>query len=131
MNGKGAESSMTPDDFLQKYESALATQDWAQVEPLMHPDVSVTFSGGTYYGKSAVEPVFRKNFALIKDERYSISNVHWVIKDLSFAVCIYNFQWSGQIGGKPASGRGRGTAVLKNEKGSWLLLVEHLGPPAS
>lgn len=122
---------MTPDDFLQKYESALATQDWAQVEPLMHPDVSVTFSSGTYRGKSAVEPAFKKNFALIKDERYSISDVHWVSKDISYAVCMYNFQWSGLIDGKPASGRGRGTAVLKNENGSWLLLAEHLGPPAS
>lgn len=122
---------MTPDDFLQKYESALATQDWAQVEPLIHADVCVTFSSGTYFGKAEVKQAFSKNFAIIKDERYSISNVHGVIKDLSFAVCIYNFQWSGQIGGKPASGRGRGTAVLKNEEGSWLLLVEHLGPPAS
>ena len=122
---------MTPDDFLQKYESALATQDWDQVEPLMHADVCVTFSSGTYLGKAEVKQAFSKNFAIIKDERYSISNVHWVIKDLSFAVCIYNFQWSGQIGGKPASGRGRGTAVLKNEDGSWLLLVEHLGPTAS
>ena len=122
---------MTPDDFLQKYESALATQDWDQVEPLMHADVCVTFSSGTYLGKAEVKQAFSKNFAIIKDERYSISNVHWVIKDLSFAVCIYNFQWSGQIDGKPASGRGRGTAVLKNENGSWLLLAEHLGPPAS
>lgn len=116
---------------MKKYEAALATQDWAQVDPLMHPDVSVTFSSGTYRGKAAVEPAYRKNFALIKDERYSISDVHWVSKDTSYAVCMYDFRWSGQIGGKLASGSGRGTAVLKNENGSWLLLVEHLGPPAS
>ena len=49
---------MTPDDLLRKYDAALASHDWAQVEPLMHPDVCV-----------------------IKDEHYSISDVHWVSKD--------------------------------------------------
>ena len=119
---------MTPDDFLRRYEAALATQDWAQVEPLMHPDVCVTFSNGTYYGRLDVQAAFTKTFALIQDERYSITNVHWVSKDAAYAVCMYHFAWSGVIHGKSASGGGRGTCVLKNESGGWLLLAEHLGP---
>lgn len=122
---------MTPEDLLQRYEAALASQDWGQVEPLMHHDVCVTFSSGTYRGRSEVGRAVSQNFSLIKEEHYSISDVHWVSKDASYAVCMYHFRWSGQIHGKPASGSGRGTSVLKNEGGRWLVLAEHLGPHAS
>jgi len=121
---------MNPDDFLQRYEAALATQDWERVEPLMHPDVCVTFNDGTYRGKSAVEQTFRRTFSLIKDELYTISALHWVSRDENYAVCMYDFHWSGEIDGRPASGGGRGTSVLKRDAGAWLLLAEHLGPHA-
>lgn len=119
-----------PDDFLREYEDALATQDWERVEPLMHANVCVTFNDGTYPGKPEVERAFRRTFSLIKDERYAISNLHWVSRDEDYAVFIYHFHWSGEIGGQPASGGGRGTPVLKRESEKWLLLAEHLGPHA-
>jgi ketosteroid isomerase-like protein len=119
---------MNPDDFLRQYEIALATQDRERVESLMHPDVCVTFNDGTYRGKSAVEQTFRRTFSLIKNERYTISALHWVSRDENYAV--HDFHWSGEIDGRPASGGGRGTSVLKREAGAWLLLAEHLGPHA-
>ena len=46
---------MNPETFIEKYEAALATQDWQQVAPLVHPDVCVTFSSGSVHvGKTAV-----------------------------------------------------------------------------
>jgi len=123
---------MTPEDFIHAYETALASQDWAQVDPLVHTDACVTFSNGTVHkGKSAVQAAFEKNFSLIKDEKYSISNVHWVLKNNETAVYLFEFQWSGVIGGKPAQGAGRGTSVLINTDGKWQLLIEHLGPKSS
>lgn len=121
---------MTPDEFLQRYEVALATQDWREVEPLLHPNVSVVFSDGTYHGLADVGRAFTRNFTAIKDERYEISNVHWVIQDTDYTVGMYDFSWSGEIAGGSASGGGRGTCVLKRERGTWLLLAEHLGPHA-
>ena len=121
---------MNPDDFLRQYEAALATQDWERVEPLMHPDVCVTFNDGTYRGRAEVGRAFSRTFALIQDERYVITNLHWVIRDDAYAVFIFHFNWSGTIDGQPASGVGRGTSVLKNEGGRWLLVAEHLGPHA-
>lgn len=121
---------MTAQELLQTYEKALAMQQWENVEPLMHPDVCVTFNNGTYKGIEEVEGAFRRTFALIQDETYAISNVHWIREDDALAVCLYHFHWSGIINGQMASGGGRGTSVLVNENGRWQILTEHLGPEA-
>ena len=123
---------MEPEDFVRTYEYALATQDWNRVEPLVHTDACVTFSNGTVHkGKAEVQKAFENNFALIKDEKYSITNVHWVMKSPETAVYLFEFNWSGIINDKPASGAGRGTSVLIKSGEKWQLLVEHLGPKSS
>lgn len=120
---------MSPEEFLKSYEVALATQDWQSVSPLIHEDACVTFSDGSFHkGKAEIQRAFEKNFALIQEEQYSITGAHWVKVTDSFAVCAYAFHWNGLIHGKPASGSGRGTSVLVNEKGKWSILIEHLGP---
>ena len=122
---------MQPEEFIRAYEAALATQDWLQVEPLVHVDACVTFSNGTVHkGKAEVQKAFEHNFSLIKDETYSIANVHWVMKNPEIAVYLFEFSWSGITNDKSASGSGRGTCVLINEAGKWQLLIEHLGPKA-
>ena len=106
---------MTPETFIKKYEAALATQDWQQVAPLVHPDVCVTFSSGSMHiGKAAVRQAFERNFSLIQDETYVIENVHWVKKGEDTAVYLFTFHWSGLINGEPASGAGTGSSVLIN-----------------
>jgi ketosteroid isomerase-like protein len=122
---------MEPQEWLQAYEAALASQDWTRVEPLLHGDVCVTFNDGTYRGRAEVEQAFRRTFELIKDEHYAISNLHWVSVDDVYAVFIYHFTWSGTIDGHSATGGGRGTSVLKRDGPRWLLLAEHLGPHAA
>jgi len=122
---------MQTEEFIHAYENALATQNWNQVEPLVHADACVTFSNGKVHkGKAEVQKAFEKNFSLIKDEKYSIANVHWVMKNSETAVYLFEFSWSGIINEKPASGSGRGTCVLIKEAGKWQLLIEHLGPKA-
>ncbi len=122
-------NNMKPDDFITEYEKALASQDWAEVDPLIHSNCTVTFSSGSVHkGKDAVEKAFRGNFAMIKDEKYKISEVHWIVKTKDFAVYTFVFNWSGIMNGKPAAGAGRGTSSLVKENGIWLLVSEHLGP---
>jgi len=123
---------LNPEEFVRAYEQALATQDWMNVEPLVHNNACVTFSNGTVHkGKPEVRAAFEKNFSLIKDEEYSIANVHWVTKGSEMAVYLFDFSWSGIINDKQASGSGRGTSVLIKDGGKWQLIVEHLGPKAS
>lgn len=124
---------MAAEAFIAAYEAALATQRWDAVQPLLHPEVCVTFSSGAVHkGRAAVQVAFERNFALIRDETYHIANVHWVTRTQDVAVYLFDFAWAGLIDGKPASGGGRGTAVLVRRGNAWQLLAEHLGPaPAS
>lgn len=120
---------MTPDDFLRQYERALRSQQWNQVAPLIHEKACVTFSTGQVYkGKSAVQHAFEGNFSSIEDENYEISNVHWNLHNEQVAVCLFDFTWTGRVGGREVRGAGRGTSVLVQDGESWKLLVEHLGP---
>jgi ketosteroid isomerase-like protein len=124
--------TMTPEDFIQAYEQALGTQDWSRVEPLIHNDACVTFSDGSVHkGSHEVKKAFERNFSLIKEEEYSITNVYWVHKDDNTSVYLFDFHWSGVIDGKQAGGSGRGTSVLIMENTQWKLLVEHLGPKSN
>jgi ketosteroid isomerase-like protein len=120
---------MTPDEFLHRYERALATQQWSAVDPLVHRDACVSFSNGAVHkGKPAVRAAFEANFSAIEDETYRISNVHWVLCGTEVAVYLFDFAWSGRIDGKAARGAGRGTSVLIRDGNDWKLLAEHLGP---
>ncbi len=119
---------MKPEDFIKAYETALATQDWKAVEPLIAEEASVTFSSGVVNkGKQAIKAAFEHNFATIKGETYQISQVQWLRKEEQFAVYLFNFTWSGYINGQLLGGSGIGTSVIINEDGKWQLLTEHLG----
>ena len=122
---------MTPQDLMREYQEALAIQKWSNIEPLLHDTICVTFSTGTFKGKHEVQKVFEHNFAIIEEEEYSISNLHWIHLGEESAVCLYTFQWQGLIDGRPRSGGGRGTSVLVSEADRWKILTEHLGPHAS
>jgi len=119
---------MTQESFIKTYEAALGTQDWKTIDPLISDRASVTFSDGTVHiGKNNVKIAFQKNFTTIKSEKYSIDNIKWLIKEETFSVYLFDFNWSGLIHGKPVSGNGIGTSVIIKEDGRWQLLTEHLG----
>ncbi|MCX6199561.1 MAG: nuclear transport factor 2 family protein [Bacteroidetes bacterium] len=119
---------MLPEQFITAYELALASQQWKNVEPLMHANACVTFSTGTVHkGIEAIKQAYEKNFSHIKNERYSVTNVHWVTQNNETAVYLFNFHWQGIINGEQAAGSGKGTAVIIFEDEKWKLIAEHLG----
>lgn len=119
---------MTPEQFIMTYEFALASQQWKNVEPLIHANACVTFSTGKVNkGIVAIKQAYEKNFSSIKNEKYSVTNVHWVTKTNETAVYLFHFHWQGMINGVPAEGSGKGTATLVFEDGQWKLIAEHLG----
>jgi len=121
--------SASQKEFIKDYETALGTQEWSAVAPLIHENASVTFSDGSVHkGKAAVRAAYERNFEAIKNEDYKVANVHWLLKGPNSAAYTFDFNWSGLIGGKSVSGAGRGTAVLVLEDNKWQLLAEHLGP---
>lgn len=119
---------MNPEEFIKSYERALATQDWDIIEPLVSENVSVIFSNGTIHiGKENVQKAFEKNFSIIKNEKYAVENIKWLVKDKKYAVYLFEFNWTGIIDGKSGFGNGIGTSVLIKENAGWKLLTEHLG----
>lgn len=115
--------------FIKDYEKALGSQSWSKVEPLIADAATVTFSNGdTYHGKSKIKAAFENNFAIIKNEKYTMENIRWLFNDDAVGVYTFDFKWKGIIKGTHTEGAGRGTSVIINEKGIWKLLTEHLGP---
>ena len=120
---------MQVQEFVQRYEAALGTQEWRAVSPLIHEDASVVFSSGAVHkGKDAVQAAYENNFQAINNEKYEIANVHWLFQFEDSAAYMFDFFWTGSIGGQEVSGAGRGTAVLIRADGDWQLIAEHLGP---
>lgn len=119
---------MRPENFIESYEAALATQKWSEVEPLISDDACVTFSNGAVHlGKDKVQMAFERNFDKIKSEKYVIDNVKWIKKENDYAVYVFEFNWRGILDGKSVFGNGVGTSAIINENGKWKLLIEHLG----
>ncbi len=120
---------MSARDFVKAYETALGTQDWNSVAPLIRDDATVIFSNGSLHaGKEAIKAAYQHNFNTIKGETYKIRNVRWLAETAEAAAYSFEFHWSGVIEGREASGAGRGTAVLVREDDRWRLVGEHLGP---
>lgn len=119
---------MQPEQFIEAYKDALATQHWKNVQPLIHKDACVTFSNGAVHkGISEIQQAYERNFALIKNEDYLMSNLHWVLQTDTVAIYVFDFSWRGTVNQQPVSGTGKGTAVLILEKSKWMLIAEHLG----
>jgi predicted ester cyclase len=122
--------SMTPEDFVQAYKAALATQQWANVAPLLHSNATVVFSNGeVLQGISAIRVAYERNFSLIKNEDYHMFNLNWGLKNETIAEYSFDFSWRGTINGEPASGAGKGAAKLLCEEGKWKLIKEQLTKP--
>ncbi|MCH2164672.1 MAG: nuclear transport factor 2 family protein [Marinovum sp.] len=104
-----------PQDFVSQYESALGTQEWAQVAPLIHDGARVVFSNGRLLeGKAAIKDAYEANFRAIEGEDFRIENVQWLTSSDASAAYMFDFHWAGIINGTAASGAGRGMAVLIN-----------------
>lgn len=119
---------MTPPElFLNAYETALATQRWANVALLIHPLARITFSDGTVLnGTEEIKAAYERNFALIKNEDYRLTNVRWLSVAATLATYTFDFNWQGTINGQTAVGSGKGKGTLVFEDGRWHLLEETL-----
>lgn len=120
---------MPAKDFVKEYETALGTQDWTSVAPLISDDAIVIFSNGSLHaGKEAIRAAYQHNFSAIQGEEYRIENVRWLTETADAAAYSFEFHWTGVVEGRQASGSGRGTAVLVRTADRWLLAGEQLGP---
>lgn len=119
---------MSPSDFIHDYLQATKTHQWSNILPLIHPNAAVTFStGDVHEGLNAIKKAFERNFELIENEKYEMTNLRWLLQSDSTAVCLFNYAWNGRVHGQFAEGHGIGTMVIIKENDIWQLLTEHHG----
>ena len=117
----------TPAEFMQAYEAATNSHELDKLLPLIAEDAIYLFSDQScHIGKEAIAEAIQCNFDAIKAETYRIHDLKWLVRSDDIAACVYTFEWSGEIDGRPASGRGRGTTMLKRYHGLWRVAHEHL-----
>jgi ketosteroid isomerase-like protein len=87
-------------------------------------------NGSAMFGKTAIANALSVNFAAIRNDTYDVLDVTWLMETADTAVCIYRFEWTGEIGGKTTSGQGRGTSVLRRVSGEWRAVHENLSQGA-
>lgn len=116
------------DAFMDRYEAALATEIFSNVQPLVHPQATFRFSEGDFVGLSSIKGAFEKTWAIdAQNVRYFLSNVKIVNMDTDSATVLFNWNWSGQSPqGESFEVIGRGTSQVVRVDGELKLLVEHL-----
>ena len=123
---------MTPDEFLREYEAATSAHDLERTLGLIDEEAVYWFSdGASHNGREAVAKALQSNFDAIELEDYRLHDVAWLARSGEVAACTYRFAWSGVVRGRPASGSGRGTAVLTRRGESWVVVHEHLSKGAA
>jgi ketosteroid isomerase-like protein len=116
-----------PAEFMRRYAENTDAHRLEATLAMIADDAVYLFSDETsHVGKAAVAGVLAKNFAAITDERYRIGDVRWLLRTNDAAMCVYVFEWSGVIDGKPTAGGGRGTSVIRRDGERWLVVHEHL-----
>lgn len=117
---------MTPQDLLKQYESRINLHQFDAVAPLIAADAVFWFNDGSFVGHEAIRGAFERTWASLADETYWLTDLHWITAGDVAASCLYQFNWTATINGKPASGIGRGTTVLRNKTDGWQIVHEHL-----
>lgn len=113
-------------DFLKQYEIAANSRDFSNVAPLIADDAVFWFTNGTYEGRQSIRKAFEDTWLKIKDEKYTISNVEWLVVKKDVAICTYRFKSDGIVDGQRQIYEGRGTNVLTKHNEIWQLTHEHL-----
>jgi hypothetical protein len=113
--------------FLKRFEEASATQLFANVAGMIHPNALFRFNDGDYRGLEAIQRAFESTWTQeVKDERYCLSDIEVVSIDINSAVATFHFNWSGAGPQGPFQIVGRGTSLLVLQDGKLKVMLEHL-----
>lgn len=114
-------------EFLEKYETAANSGDFANVRDMIHPDAVFRFTEGDFIGRDPIQTAFEKTWGHnIQDDRYYLTNVNVISKDMKSATITFTFNWTGVVEGRPVRTVGRGTSVVVRNEGRLQFILEHL-----
>ena len=114
--------------FMARFEAALATEDFTQVAPLIHPRAVFRFSEGDHSGMADIRAAMERTWAFeVDDERYTLTDKRVLPSGEDAATVLFTWNWSGNSAEHgPFEITGRGTAQLVRHEGAIKILLEHL-----
>ena len=112
--------------MLKAYEDRINHHDFDLLTDLIAEDATFWFSDGTHRGIAGIRAAFEATWQALADEIYWLDQLEWIAEEDSAAACTYRFNWKATIDGKPSSGSGRGTTVLRRVDDRWWIVHEHL-----
>lgn len=117
---------MSAKDVLKAYQDRINRHDFDLLTDLISPDAIFWFSDGTHRGIAEIRTAFERTWQALADETYWLDQHEWIAVGDTAAACTYRFNWQATIDGKPSSGSGRGTTVLRRVDDRWWIVHEHL-----
>jgi ketosteroid isomerase-like protein len=117
---------MSARDVLQAYQDRINRHDFDLLTDLIAADATFWFSDGTHRGIAEIRAAFETTWLALADETYWLDQHEWISEGDHAAACTYRFNWRATIDGKPSSGSGRGTTVLRRVDNRWWIVHEHL-----
>src|SRR5713226_4608346 len=122
---------MTPAEYESELARRMNAKDLDGTLELIADDAIYFWSNGSaMFGKAAIADGFKQNFESIENDTYEKLDIIWLAQSDDVAACVFKFQWTGEIGGKLASGSGRGASVLRRIDGEWRTMHENLSAGA-
>jgi ketosteroid isomerase-like protein len=112
--------------FLKDYEELANKCNFDALTPFIDNDALYWFSDGSHKGINEIRTAFESTWNHIKNEKYTLDKVEWLVLTENEAVCTYNFHSDGLINGQRFTYSGRGTNVFKKKNGTWKIVHEHL-----
>jgi len=121
----------SPAALLERYGTVINRHRFDDIAPLIAEDAVFWFNDGSFRGSDAIGAAFERTWARYPDEQYGLDDVTWIAVSADAAACLYRFRWTATVDGRPASGGGRGTTVMKRQPDGWRIVHEHLSaePP--
>ncbi len=118
---------VTPAETKAELLRRMNVKDLAGSLELIDEDAIYFWSNGSsMFGKAAIAEGLKQNFASIEDDSYTVSDVSWVAESADVAACVFRFEWTGTVGGRPVAGSGRGASVLHRTHSGWRVVHENL-----
>jgi ketosteroid isomerase-like protein len=105
---------------------ATASQDFANVAPLIAENALYRFTDGDFSGIEAIRAAFEQTWASFPEDEWELLNVRVVHLDEDSAVVTYDTRWTATVNGERRISVGRGTNVIARTDGALNVILEHL-----
>ena len=114
--------------FMAGFEAALASEDFAKVAPLIHPQAVFRFSEGDHSGMADIQAAMERTWAHeVDNERYTLTDKRTLRSGKDAVTVLFTWNWSGDSAEHgPFEIVGRRTVQLVRHEGAIKILLEHL-----